>query len=636
MTSGNITEYSDHAFIEREGQGSQFVVGQWYWCKEELSDEKGSIVKKIDGESYFLMCLVHIGSNVLELYEPSSKDMPTRWERILFVDAINRLILEPNYQRIIQGFIDEKSVKTKHLLQQMSARACELGIQVSGDVGSYVALEALPAPATPSEGTGIAILSDVLDVEQYKVDVVEFKEVTLPALQKEVKETCSAMSKWAMSVTLLPSTMIDQMRSDMEKVTDRIEDVSIYAGINESAVLVRDGLSASADEVIHFMQLRRYMDEECLVDYDAGGMSFENIHEFDQWISRSGNMERLFPFPKTVVAFKVRRKTKEYENNLSAFIQFTLEDQDKKTFLYIRNGEKIYRISSSIEFDEMIFPSEKGLFNEPIMVKGYHGRVNDVITVREYEQVKSAIDSLGAKEAAKVCGYNIVSEISGGRYKAFDNSNIFFDEINAHFANKIKKYNKVSIILQGLLDRSEALSPHHKISLSNPRDFMESIRLIYDAENVLYSGDEPDFEAYRKELNSSINSDSVFVGQFEAFVRRETDKENSRRMRSDYRNELVELNRYIPNNNAGPAQISRAKKVMQTGKAVFAWERESLKDWDVMVADSITVPFSELLNASAYKLGDYKRFFADPRTREKYLQWAPYLLKAEDYAAGKS
>jgi hypothetical protein len=42
-----------------------------------------------------------------------------------------------------------------------------------------------------------------------------------------------------------------------------------------------------------------------------------------------------------------------------------------------------------------------------------------------------------------------------------------------------------------------------------------------------------------------------------------------------------------------------------------------------------------VLNVSAYKAGDFKIFYADPRTRAEYLKWAPLLLAAEDYVAGK-
>jgi len=37
---------------------------------------------------------------------------------------------------------------------------------------------------------------------------------------------------------------------------------------------------------------------------------------------------------------------------------------------------------------------------------------------------------------------------------------------------------------------------------------------------------------------------------------------------------------------------------------------------------------------SAYKPGDYKKFFVDPRTRAQYLKWARMLLAAEDYCSG--
>ena len=48
----------------------------------------------------------------------------------------------------------------------------------------------------------------------------------------------------------------------------------------------------------------------------------------------------------------------------------------------------------------------------------------------------------------------------------------------------------------------------------------------------------------------------------------------------------------------------------------------------------LVVPKSRLLHVNAYTPGDFKQFFADPRTRADYLQWAPYLLEAEEYHAG--
>jgi hypothetical protein len=74
-------------------------------------------------------------------------------------------------------------------------------------------------------------------------------------------------------------------------------------------------------------------------------------------------------------------------------------------------------------------------------------------------------------------------------------------------------------------------------------------------------------------------------------------------------------------------------------KAIFQWNRKRLKDtWMKRYGDpistSIAVPDARLLNVSAYKPGDFKQFFLDPRTRAQYLKWAPMLLAAEEYHAG--
>jgi hypothetical protein len=76
-------------------------------------------------------------------------------------------------------------------------------------------------------------------------------------------------------------------------------------------------------------------------------------------------------------------------------------------------------------------------------------------------------------------------------------------------------------------------------------------------------------------------------------------------------------------------------------KAVFKWARDR-QTWSWSsnrngrdIPCSITVPVDKLLNVSAYRPGDFKRFFEDPRTRREYLEWAHLMLAAEDYHAGK-
>ncbi len=69
----------------------------------------------------------------------------------------------------------------------------------------------------------------------------------------------------------------------------------------------------------------------------------------------------------------------------------------------------------------------------------------------------------------------------------------------------------------------------------------------------------------------------------------------------------------------------------------YRWlrERKRYQRWgdNEDVAASVTVPAASLFNASAYTPGDYLQFYRDPRTRADYLQWAPFLLRAEDWYA---
>ena len=93
----------------------------------------------------------------------------------------------------------------------------------------------------------------------------------------------------------------------------------------------------------------------------------------------------------------------------------------------------------------------------------------------------------------------------------------------------------------------------------------------------------------------------------------------------------------------GPGMVSQAKQVIfkkgVATKATFAWERQRAynhySDDRSLVPVKLTVLVEDLLNVSAYRTGDFKRFFADPRTRVEYLQWAPLLLAAEKWCQKK-
>lgn len=170
-----------------------------------------------------------------------------------------------------------------------------------------------------------------------------------------------------------------------------------------------------------------------------------------------------------------------------------------------------------------------------------------------------------------------------------------------------------------------------------PESFSRSVRLVFDSSRVLHDGEKPDFEAFRAKLNASMGPGSVVVGQERYWMAREADRENARRDRtyragaSSHRYEF-----YKPDGNPGPGRIAMIEEWKPRARvAVFSWEREARRWGRPPILQTLTVPAAEMFNISAYKAGDFKQFFADPRTREEYLKWAPLLLTAEDFLAGK-
>lgn len=339
-----------------------------------------------------------------------------------------------------------------------------------------------------------------------------------------------------------------------------IFNVSLYAGLTEQIVKCRDGEPAAFHEKMRVMQRMFYMDEECLLNYRHGGMSFEQISDFDAWISEDANRDRILPFPKCLIAMRVRRNVKQREwdgSIMSLYVNMQLKDSDKYTFLYIRNGDQVHRLSCDMDFGATIFP-DKTVFDPtvPIMVKMFNTRVDQIITRDDYDErlakerqrkTLSAkwekdnpekqweLDNPG-KSWSYFNPYRDLDRFNFNDWKPFDQSNVYYDEIAMHIAEKIKEHNRIALIIQGLFDRSEVLHPHPPVKIWAPDGFVAAIDLIYDAGAVLCDGDTPDFDAYIQRCNESLGPDSIVIGQDLYWQEKEAEKE-CRRLDNDRHNE---------------------------------------------------------------------------------------------------
>lgn len=663
-----------------------------------------------------LCCVTGLGSNYVELTEAAQKYSSAF--RVALGGFDDCCVLEPDPQGYIRRQVAVRQDNVRELMDEIRRVTAALGVTAPGGVLS---------DGGASATTALAAAHSVGDITEHKALLIRTKEEVLPNLFKRVEAEHATMALWMQAELLPMHAQLTGMKTVTKAIESRIFTVELYAGLVEEVTLVRDGAPAPNDTKVALFQRRHYMDEECLANYAAGGMNYTGIGAFDAWLARPENAGRVLPLPRCIVAFRVRRREKDYSSeidNWRDFISFAVSgvrDADMWTFLYLRNGDRIYRLQTKIDFGEHLFPDKEhsillGDPNEPLWFDPQHP--NHVITQSRYAAMLVEAAQARVDHAAELAAWKVEHPIHRARdrrndklyeeyselpwderetfvarleamppeeqdavgfygtnpidscYRRLANpkspyssfvapryegpnvdiwarltpSHVYYDDAMKKIREETDAHNQIAAVIQGILDRSPVFHPHPPWRIFTPEGFAAGIDLVYDDdERVLVNGAPPEFEEYRRRINANLSVNSVCVGQDQFWAEQEAIKYNERR--ADGKNHY-DRKLYRPYGNPGPGLFARPARVTKT-YAVFKWMRAAQRrerDWSRWgvrykkrppIEVSLKVPLDRLFNVSAYTPGDYKMFFADPRTRAAYLQWAPFLLRGEDFAAGK-
>jgi hypothetical protein len=605
---------------ERE-EGIGVAVGDWYWV---LKDEDPYDSRHSSGR--WLGCVTHVGTNYVQIEGPSYEHR-TRSARVLLRDLPEQCVPEPR------------------AVEHVAAKLAELRARIAGAVGQIQAISSRLGLG-PREGGDAAALEvyDGRKVEDYQRQLVQAQQDEIPGLQKEIEQASSEMSAWLQAEAIPLRAESQKVEGMLGVVKRRISAVEVYAGLVEELVQIKQGEPTGTAEPVYLFQRRHYMDEECLANYQAGGMRFAHLRDFEKWLCQRENFTRIFPHPRAVVAFRVRRH--EAKVSIREFVTMLFGDGgqlDKTTYLYIRNGDQLHRLSTNVDFGEQLFPDASHSVYARGRVRGvmFAGRVDRLATEDEYQDLVRRTKEAERKRAAMPEDEKWrVSDPHEWFYnwEPWDESSVYHDDISDHVRQVLEDHNRLVLLLQGVLDRSSALSPHEPCHLWQPEDFERRVRLVYDDSRALAAGDLPDFLAYQGWANRKLRAGCHTVGQEVYWEKREAKLEN-RRLVARYGHEKSQFmleDRYRPDNDPGPGTVARVLKYA-AGRCHFDWVRprrvRGFREPDGFVRDHLVVPAAELLCVEGYSPGDYHKFYDDPRTRADYLQWAPLLLRAEEWYA---
>lgn len=623
-------------------------VASWWWVSGDDKD------REYDRDGRWLGCVIEVGSNYVMLEGVHHQC------RLAIPDLYETCEPEADPRPFIDGKVGRHRAAVRELMGEIRQVCARLGVPVQHALApTEVASQALATTA----GVG--------NVLEYKTALVLAKDKELPELYKAVEKHHAEMAAW-MKAELIPAEAeLEAARQYTKVIAGKINTVELYAGLQEQLVCVREGAPAGPDERLHLMQRRCYMDEECLARYEAGGMDFQDVSDFDRWLGRTENLTRLLPYERCIVAFRVRRHKKHYEE-LAAFIEFNYDRENTRTFLYIRNGRQLHRMETSIEFGEHLFPKREDsdlLGDEEIWFRATSSTSVDFISGRQ----RAARIQLRKQErrrlAAKLRQWRAAGKPKGDwTYIAIDDDGyrrapgtshhqrgepwrhfssegllvdsydlltpecIYHDDAMRKVQAATLEHNRIAVIVQGLLDRSTCLHPHPPWKIWTPEGFAAGVELVYDVSRAITPGEAPSWEGYRAQLNQSTRPGCYTIGQARAW-KAAMEEKYGRKWRD-----------YARTGN-GPSRIDMVHEVKRDGSCEFRFSRDRVKPKWVPNPDRPgwmkpawpEIPMSwwcapeHLTCVDGYVPGDFHMFYDDARTRELYVQWAPILLAAEDW-----
>jgi len=211
----------------------------------------------------------------------------------------------------------------------------------------------------------------------------------------------------------------------------------------------------------------------------------------------------------------------------------------------------------------------------------------------------------------------------------------------------IRQYNRIVILIQGLLDRSKVFHPHPAINLRSHQDMEKWLTLIRDEELGL-PNNKIDFEEYQKQVNSTLETGKwVYIDSSydERYPKGENPNYSGRRFQEPPKrgwntNSMPRLRKVEAMKRDGSeVKVSWPKGKLAKSKQGKWIDSKDRPGWGHYEYDDSTermchewIPVNRVLNVSDYNAGDYKMFLCDRALMGKYLKWAKYLLTAEDWA----
>lgn len=320
-------------------------------------------------------------------------------------------------------------------------------------------------------------------------------------LRSDLESRQKAIKAFAEEQAIILRKQASELQAILSVAEEAVWTINLYLGEDEEIYRLAEGAPAPADTPITIRQLVLYMDEECAVAANEGGIDARDIDAFDEWLTEDpAHLAQVFPEQKGMVALKPRRSRKEYGD---PWVNKALNEANRKTYFLLRNGENLFRMWTNYEVSDRLIP-----------------RTDEFLaffTEREHNW-----DT----------GEDTYVQLKPG-------SAAFMKAEKAAESHK-RHYMRAALILQGLIDRTPVFQPlAWKINVGDQASYVEALQVVLDADLMLSDGRER-FKDWFRRINSDLTVGQRIVGAFGSYEHglRQYDAEKS----WGHRNERISPN----------------------------------------------------------------------------------------------
>lgn len=459
----------------------------------------------------------------------------------------------------IQQANDAEIRKQTERISRLGAELAELATAVP-DEQALVTQDASPAGKKRELGV-------------LRVEAVRQQEM-IQQKRDEIKKASDEMARTISKQMQLAQEMLAPLEKYVKRLEEGIWMVNLYLGRDEEIVALREGEPAGPEVPVSIRQLVLYMDEECAINAEGGGITGVDLDIFDAWLQADPrNVNQVIPEQKGVVALKPRRRSKRYEN---AWEQAGMEKADSQTYFLIRNGDKLWRTWTEFDVGERLVP----LASE----------------FAEYFYEKRTSHSRGRLRDHRI-------RIEPGTL-AWERAEEAADDRQRH-------YMRVGLILQGLVDRTTVFHPLPEtgVNFLDHEHGGKSWRFVIDAEGLLETGRLP-FREWLEAKNRELRVGMRIIGTFNKWEdRNEKYAVSPRGAEKPPTGELLRLEEKGTESGSFIVRYKRTEKIWKRWDQVEAQRRascvisandENIIPYDLVDEEEMQVYLNARLDRHAY------------------------------------